>query len=807
MRRLPIRLRLALCLHRRPPRCSSPRSAGFGYVRLASGSSHDLDLELRQRAQDLIGPVSAPGASLTTLAGTGFVERGESFAEVVTPSGAAARRHADAARPAAAVARRGRGRVARDGDLRPRQRPRAERAGPPARHAVHPVRPTSRAGRRRHPGERAGEPAASARPAAGGDPAAGAAHVPRCVRRRRRGPTAGRGDAPACRRAHRGRSGAAAARPRRRRRADPPRGHAQRPAGPGRGDAGARAVLRGARQPRAAHAARAAPDRARARRTTPAAGRGAASTRSTRRGTRSTGSSAWPRTSCCSPRRERDGCRSTPRSSRWRRCWRMSATGSPTAAARAGRSIAVESVTAVVRADPQQLRQALTNLVGNALEHGAGVVRLSARPDGEPSPWSWPTRARVSRTTCCRHATERFVRSRALDRRRARAGHRRRRRRGEPTARWAWRNVPGAPRRGSRPGAGAGVRPAGRWPVPVQACRSAARSAAIELAPVEASCGRVGHQGLDPRVGRRRDAVQPAEQGDLAVEVVGLDARTRGPGSARSTRRRAVSPATGRSRRWSPRRSSSSALGDRVDPGRREDAPPPRRSSRSSAAIAVVGVELAAAQRLDGVAEVVEELAVLPAHDVRPRARTRSARHAARPPAPRRRRRCRRGSRRGRGSRSPRPSGPCTTPGSRCSVGIITHMPVHVRRTTGPACARWPRRSAPRRPGRRAGRRDEVAGGGLGVLALGGEDDDVVRASRSSSRGWAYAGIGSVTRSSGVAKVSPRSRIASPWAPAGDQRDVVPRLVQAGADASRRSRRPPAPRRAPGQPRGSRISS
>ena len=35
----------------------------------------------------------------------------------------------------------------------------------------------------------------------------------------------------------------------------------------------------------------------------------------------------------------------------------------------------------------------------------------------------------------------------------------------------------------------------------------------------------LGHQRLDPRVRRRRYAVQPAEQGDLAVEVVGLDAR------------------------------------------------------------------------------------------------------------------------------------------------------------------------------------------------------------------------------------------------------------------------------------------
>ena len=45
----------------------------------------DLDLELRQRAQDLIVPVSRPDTTLTDLAGSGFIERGESFAEVVTP--------------------------------------------------------------------------------------------------------------------------------------------------------------------------------------------------------------------------------------------------------------------------------------------------------------------------------------------------------------------------------------------------------------------------------------------------------------------------------------------------------------------------------------------------------------------------------------------------------------------------------------------------------------------------------------------------------------------------------------------------
>jgi two-component system OmpR family sensor kinase len=86
MRRPPIRLRLALWFTAAAAVLLTA-VAGFGYERLETGTSHDLDLQLRQRAQDLIGPVGAPGASLTTLSGTGFVERGESFAEVMTPSG------------------------------------------------------------------------------------------------------------------------------------------------------------------------------------------------------------------------------------------------------------------------------------------------------------------------------------------------------------------------------------------------------------------------------------------------------------------------------------------------------------------------------------------------------------------------------------------------------------------------------------------------------------------------------------------------------------------------------------------------
>ncbi len=86
MRTLAIRLRLALVF----AAAAAVLLTGvgtFGYVRLAAGFSDDVNLELRQRVQDLVGPLSRPGATLREVSGTGFIERGESFAEVVTPSG------------------------------------------------------------------------------------------------------------------------------------------------------------------------------------------------------------------------------------------------------------------------------------------------------------------------------------------------------------------------------------------------------------------------------------------------------------------------------------------------------------------------------------------------------------------------------------------------------------------------------------------------------------------------------------------------------------------------------------------------
>ena len=59
----------------------------WAYGRLASGFSADLNRELSQRAQDISGPLARPGITLSDLAGRGFIEHGESFAELLTPAG------------------------------------------------------------------------------------------------------------------------------------------------------------------------------------------------------------------------------------------------------------------------------------------------------------------------------------------------------------------------------------------------------------------------------------------------------------------------------------------------------------------------------------------------------------------------------------------------------------------------------------------------------------------------------------------------------------------------------------------------
>ena len=59
----------------------------FLYIKLASDLSNALDLELRQRAQDLRAALVDPALTLDRLAGSGLVEHGESFAEVLSPNG------------------------------------------------------------------------------------------------------------------------------------------------------------------------------------------------------------------------------------------------------------------------------------------------------------------------------------------------------------------------------------------------------------------------------------------------------------------------------------------------------------------------------------------------------------------------------------------------------------------------------------------------------------------------------------------------------------------------------------------------
>jgi two-component system, OmpR family, sensor kinase len=87
MSRLPIRARLTLAFAAVMAVALSALGL-LAYHRIADGLSQDLDRELAARAQDLSGLLArtAPG-SLEDLAGTGLVERGESFAEVEAPDG------------------------------------------------------------------------------------------------------------------------------------------------------------------------------------------------------------------------------------------------------------------------------------------------------------------------------------------------------------------------------------------------------------------------------------------------------------------------------------------------------------------------------------------------------------------------------------------------------------------------------------------------------------------------------------------------------------------------------------------------
>ena len=86
MSRLPIRLRVTAAL----AVAMAAVLAGTGlylYVRLESHLADSLDRDLRLRAQDLAALVSRPGMSLAQDNRGRFVERGESYVQLLTPAG------------------------------------------------------------------------------------------------------------------------------------------------------------------------------------------------------------------------------------------------------------------------------------------------------------------------------------------------------------------------------------------------------------------------------------------------------------------------------------------------------------------------------------------------------------------------------------------------------------------------------------------------------------------------------------------------------------------------------------------------
>jgi signal transduction histidine kinase len=410
MRRLPIRLRLALSFTAAAAVLLTA-VGGFGYQRLASGSSHALDLELRQRAQDLIGPVSAPDASLTALAGTGFVERGESFAEVITPEGrlleATPTLHDRPLLSPDEAAAASRGTVTFDRSNAPGLDEPARLLATPFTRSGHPLvlvvgdtRENGLEGLRRVRDQLlVGIPLLVLLTFLGAYAVAGAALRPvEAMRRRASELTA----------------------------ADP----ALRLPVPHGGDELTRlgetlnALL--ARVEATLDRERSFVAHASHELRTPLALLRTELELAVRR-PRPVGELV---DAIDSARDEVDRLQRLTEdllllAQAGEGRLPVDAEETPVAgvledvrdrsartAARAGRSIAVESATAVVRADPRQLRQALTNLVGNALEHGAGVVRLSARPDGDHVALVVSDQGAGFEDDVLPVATERFVRSR-----------------------------------------------------------------------------------------------------------------------------------------------------------------------------------------------------------------------------------------------------------------------------------------------------------------------------------------------------------------------------------------------------------
>jgi two-component system OmpR family sensor kinase len=409
VRRPPIRLRLALWFTAAAAVLLTA-VAVFGYERLESGFSHALDLQLRQRAQDLIGPVSAPGASLTELAGTGFVERGESFAEVMTPDGELLEAtptlngHPLLSPEEAALAARGT--VTYDRSSAPGLDEPARllatpfsRSGQPLVLVVGDTRENGLEDLRRVRGQLLiGIPLLVLLTFIGAYAVAGAALRPvEEMRRRASELTAADprlrlpvpdGDDELTRlgRTLNALLGRVEATLERERSFVAHASHELRTP---------LALLRtelelAVRRPRPASELRDAIESARDEvdrlerlaedlLLLAQAGEGRLSVHA----------------EDISVTAVLEGVRD-----------RFAA-----AAARAGRSIEVERGAGVVRADPQHVQQALTNLVGNALEHGAGVVRLSTRPDGDRLAVVVTDGGRGFDENVLAHATERFVRS------------------------------------------------------------------------------------------------------------------------------------------------------------------------------------------------------------------------------------------------------------------------------------------------------------------------------------------------------------------------------------------------------------
>ena len=265
---------------------------------------------------------------------------------------------------------------------------------------------------------------------------------------------------------------------------------------------------------------------------------------------------------------------------------------------------------------------------------------------------------------------------------------------------------------------------------------------------------RVG-EALKRLVDRGRDAVQPAEQDDLAVQVVGLD-RAGAAREALPRRAAAARPAVdGLHCSRSPRRGRSSSARREVDAGGARARPRlSARAARTSALRRAAGCRTAASTR---VAEVHEQLGYFQrmmsgaACALKPDASKAAATASVRS------RRRRAGSGRRRGCRSSGAELACTTPGSRWVAGSITHIAVDVGEPAQRRGARSRRRSARRRSASSGGAAAASASERLGrVLALHREQRPRRRAPGRSD-GADRSGSASVDRAVGRLEHAARS--------------------------------------------------